>query len=63
MTDPGTTLGDVIHQRTADLTRIGFDAVVELLADRRRSSALERLRGGYAWDGREALQGCGERTP
>ena len=62
MTDPGTTLGDVVHQRTADLTRTEFDAVVELLADRRRISAREHLRGGYPWDDREALQGSGERT-
>ena len=63
MTDPGTTLGDVIHQRTADLTRIEFDAAVELLANRRRISALKHLREGYARDDRETLQGAGEPTP
>ena len=49
MTDPGTTLGDVIHRR-GDATG-------------RRISALEHLREGYARDGRETLQGSGERTP
>ena len=82
MTDPGTTLGDVIHQRSADLTRAerrvartllagnpmaGFDTVARIVgrlgeATRRRISARERLREGYARDDREAPPGSGERT-
>ena len=49
MTDPGTTLGDVIHRRGG--------------ATWRRFSALEHLREGYARDDRETLQGAAERTP
>lgn len=49
MTDPGTTLGDVIHRR-GDTTGL-------------RISGLEHLRERYARDDRETLQGSGEPTP
>lgn len=79
MTDPGATLGDVIHQRTAKLTRAelrvartlfasnlmaGFDTVAGLGdATRRRIAALEHLREGYTWDDREALRRPEDGTP
>ena len=79
MTDPGATLGDVIHQRTAAPTwaerrvarmlfagdpMAGFDTVAELAdATRRRIAALEHLREGYTWDEREVLRRPEDRTP
>lgn len=79
MTDPGATLGDVIHQRAAEPTRAerrvartlfasnlmaGFDTAAGLGdATRRRIAALEHLREGYTWDEREALQRPEEGTP
>ena len=48
MTDPGTTLGDVIHRR-GDATGL-------------RISAPPHLREGYTRDDREALQSSGERA-